>query len=115
MKVKRRIEIITVREQTYQRHNTMQFSSTPSAPQWCDGCQTQRQMLDSEIAAMISGITLRTLFRWIESGQIHFVETLEGKVLICLQSVTAKATQLESEGVFSNGSSISNEATFRSR
>lgn len=104
MRVKRRIEIITVREQIYQRHQNTQFTSPPAVPDWCNGCQRHTQMLLPDLAATMSGITLRNLFRWIESGQIHFVETTEGNVLICLQSVMAQAIQLEREVVFSNGS-----------
>jgi predicted site-specific integrase-resolvase len=48
-------------------------------------------MLPPETAATISGITLRTLFRWIESGHIHFVETPEGSLFVCLESLMAHA------------------------
>jgi hypothetical protein len=102
MKVKRRIEIVTVREQTYQ------FPAT-STRNWCHTCGTASQMLTPNVAALISGIHLRTLFRWIESGTIHFVETPEGNVFLCLDSVKAKANnsevqEAEREVVFSHGS-----------
>lgn len=92
MKVKRRIEIITVREQTYQNLHREKFTP-PLRTAWCDGCQTHTQMLTPDLAAHISGITLRTLFQWIESGHIHFVETPEGSIFVCLESVTAHAIQ----------------------
>ena len=95
MKVRRRVEIITVREQTYlssRRENITLHPSAQSVPS-CDRCQSPTQMLTPDLAATISGITLRTLFQWIESGQIHFVETPEGRVFVCLQSVTANAIQ----------------------
>ena len=111
MKVKRRIEIITVREQTYRSPQPGPFTAPP--PSWCNGCQTATQLLSPDLAATISGLTLRTLFRWIESGHIHFVETPEGQVLICLPSLTANAIQVESEVVFSNGSCTSTNTTYR--
>jgi hypothetical protein len=102
MKVKRRIEIVTVREQTYR------FPET-SALRWCSDCGTAAQMLTPDLAAILSDTHLRTLFRWIESGDIHFVETPEGNVFLCLDSVRAKAChsevqEAEREGVFSHGS-----------
>jgi hypothetical protein len=102
MKVKRRIEIVTVREQTYRL-------AEPSARRWCNDCGTAKQMLTPDLAALISGTHLRTLFRWIESGDIHFVETPEGNVFLCLDSVQAKVChsevqEAEREGVFSHGS-----------
>ena len=106
MKVKRRIEIVTVREQTYQ------FSPT-AALHWCDDCAATSQMLSPTLAATLTNISLRTLFRWIESGDIHFVETPDGKIFLCLASVQAQASNppsvsdafgAESEVVFSHGS-----------
>ena len=104
MKVKRRIEIVTVREQTYRFPETV-------AMIWCHDCGTASQMLTPNVAAILSGINLRTLFRWIESGTIHFVETPEGNVFLCLDSVQAKACgsevqEAEREVVFSHGSCI---------
>ncbi len=85
MKVKRRIEIVTVREQTYR------FSPT-AALEWCDACGTTAQMLPPTLAATLSNLSLRTLFRWIESGDIHFVETPDGNIFLCLASVQAQAS-----------------------
>jgi hypothetical protein len=84
MKVKRRIEIVTVREQTYR------FSPT-SAQEWCGICGSTAPMLTPILAATLSHLSLRTLFRWIESGDIHFVETPDGDIFLCLASVQAQA------------------------
>lgn len=100
MKVKRRIEIVTVREQTYE------FSKSSAG---CSLCGSSAQMLPTSLAAIQSGIPQRTLFRWIESGDIHFVETPEGNIYFCLASVQAKVSNsevqtAEREVVFSHGS-----------
>jgi hypothetical protein len=102
MKVKRRIEIVTVQEQTIQIPMT-------SAEIWCVHCNTPNQMLTPNIAATLSGITLRTLFRWIESGDIHFVEMPEGSIFLCLDSIKAKICFVEVPGaerkvVYTHGS-----------
>lgn len=97
MKVKRRIEIVMVREKTYQ------FSDL-SALIGCGFCGSSDQLLAPTLAANLSGISQRTLFRWIESGDIHFVETPEGNIFLCLDSVKARAIHAEREVVFSHGS-----------
>ncbi len=102
MKVKRRIEIVTVREQVYQ-------SSAMSAVPWCHICGAAAQMLTPTVAALLTNINLRTLFRWIESGDIHFQETPEDNLFLCLDSVQAKANSsavqwAEREVVISHGS-----------
>jgi hypothetical protein len=38
-------------------------------------------------AAVIANVTQRTLFRRIEAGDLHFAETGEGAVLVCLNSL----------------------------
>ena len=44
-------------------------------------------MLTAEGAAGAAGVSTRTIYRWVESGKIHFTETAEGRVLICLDSL----------------------------
>ncbi|HEX4950714.1 MAG TPA: hypothetical protein VFZ34_28885 [Blastocatellia bacterium] len=99
MKVIRRIEIVAVREQTYRGSEAATMCVTV-----CGTCEASSAMVPPDLAASLSGLHLRTLFRWIESGDVHFVETPEGNVFLCLNSVQAKAKQTESEVVFSHGS-----------
>ena len=44
-------------------------------------------MVTPNEAALIAGIDDRGIFREVESGQIHFIESANGGLLICKQSL----------------------------
>jgi hypothetical protein len=44
-------------------------------------------MLPTNQAALLIGCTERDVFRLVESGQLHFVETRTGSLLICANSL----------------------------
>lgn len=54
---------------------------------WCDGCGRRSRFVTTEKATQISGGSLRETFRQIEAGTVHFKETPEGAVLVCLTSL----------------------------
>ena len=56
-------------------------------PIWCDRCEAEVLMLTPQEAAFIAGTDARTIFRSVESGQVHFVENADGTLLICKQSI----------------------------
>lgn len=51
----------------------------------CTECDAQ--MITPEDAATIAGTCMRTVFRWIEAGMVHYVETTTGTVLVCVVSL----------------------------
>ena len=55
---------------------------------WCEGCGREVQMTTADEAASLAGVTTRTVYRWVEQGKIHFAETAEGRVLVCLNSLS---------------------------
>ena len=55
---------------------------------WCSQCGEQRQMIHPEEAASRAGVSLRAIYRLVEARQLHFIETPEGLVLICPNSIT---------------------------
>jgi hypothetical protein len=57
--------------------------------QWCDACAQQVEMLNPEQAAAVVSRSVRTIYRQIEAGQLHFSETPEGLVWVCLNSLLA--------------------------
>ena len=79
---KKRITKITVEQERViiRRRHT-------AAPAWCDACRAQTQMLNPEEAAAIAAVTPRTIYRWVESGKLHFTESPDGALLICLNSL----------------------------
>ena len=83
---KRRVEITVEQKWLVFRRGT----TLPSV--LCDQCPGQPApsvMLPPEEAAVLAGVSTRTLYRWVEAGQIHFTEVQDGllkRLLVCLNS-----------------------------
>ena len=56
---------------------------------WCPGCVAETVMLRPEAAAVLTGLSTRTIYRGVEAGRVHFAETSEGSLLVCLNSLLA--------------------------
>jgi len=56
---------------------------------WCPACGAEVQLFTADQAAGIAGTSTRTVYRWVESGTVHFQETAEGRMLICNNSLLA--------------------------
>lgn len=54
---------------------------------WCSECQRKVRLLTPEAAADGAGVSIRAIFRLIEAGRIHFIETDGGRVLVCFDSL----------------------------
>lgn len=81
MRRRRRMEITVETRQMVIRRNTNQ------APIWCIGCLSPVQLVTPEEAAALAGVSTRTIYRWVEAEQLHFIETAEQSPLICLNSL----------------------------
>jgi hypothetical protein len=44
-------------------------------------------MIRPDDAAFISGSGTRAIYRWLDTHGVHFIETREGAVLVCLNSL----------------------------
>ena len=55
----------------------------------CDRCTEPSGMITPDEAAALCDVSTRTIYRWLESGVIHFSETAEEGLLICLSSLAA--------------------------
>jgi hypothetical protein len=53
---------------------------------WCEACGTETLMLATE-AAVLCGATQREIFRQIEGGELHFIETIDGPLFLCSNSL----------------------------
>ena len=47
-------------------------------------------MVTVDEAARAARVSARTLYRWVEGEKLHFVETAEGGLLICYESLSAR-------------------------
>ena len=58
-------------------------SSTP----WCSTCGSGFRMVTAFAATATANISFRTLYRWAETGEIHYSVTAEGALFVCLYSL----------------------------
>lgn len=82
--MKRRIEIFLETEQLF-------FLRGGKAGHlaWCEKCAGDVQMMTPEAASFVSRQNTRTIYRGVEAGRVHFTETPEGSLLVCMDSVRA--------------------------
>ena len=55
---------------------------------YCALCGEQTNWLFPEEAMAVTGVGLRAIFRMIESRDIHFAETSEGFLIVCVTSLS---------------------------
>jgi len=56
---------------------------------WCPECAKQTAMDSPERAARLAGNSVRTIYRWVETSDLHFIET--PRLLFCLASLPEAA------------------------
>ena len=62
---------------------------------WCSECANDVPLIRPEEAAVLAGVSPRTIYRRVEAGLVHFAESPEGWLLICLGSLLDE-TRIES-------------------
>jgi hypothetical protein len=91
-RMKRKIEI------AFETKKTIVWRRRPETVEvWCQSCAAQSLMLDAQHAALHTGLSLRQICRQVETGSLHFIETEEGLLLICLTSLSIDTNCLEIE------------------
>jgi len=55
---------------------------------WCETCGATVEMVTAEQAAALAEVSTRAIYRQVESGQIHFTETADGQLFVCLNSLS---------------------------
>ena len=55
---------------------------------WCADCQKHVFLVTVDEAARISRTSSRTVFQRVEARMLHFTETPDGILLICLDSLS---------------------------
>jgi hypothetical protein len=90
--MKRKIEIAFETKQTIVWRRRSETVET-----WCESCAAPSLMLDAQHAAFGAGLSLRQICQQVETGNLHFIETEEGLLLICLTSLSNKTNCLEIE------------------
>lgn len=81
MKYTRHIEILVERQET-----SVSRPNSQGILLHCAECGTKSVMLPVDTAAALTGFTPRTLYRRMEEGKLHFLESANGAVLLCAES-----------------------------
>ena len=63
------------------------IKSSGGTARWCPECNAEVWMASVEHAAVLSGVSARTVYRRVEAGKIHFIETPAGALRVCLHSL----------------------------
>src|SRR6185369_6615476 len=53
----------------------------------CPQCGARVEMVTPEQAVTLTRIHWRAIYELVELGRVHFIETAEGHLLVCLQSL----------------------------
>ena len=82
MSTRRRIAIVVERDRVVRL-------GPPAAPvrAWCPGCAADAPMAAPETAALLAGVGPRAIYRGVEEATLHFAETSDGAVRVCLRSL----------------------------
>jgi RNA polymerase sigma factor (sigma-70 family) len=80
-------------EITIETHRTFIVRRRPQlTPAWCAGCAAVVSFTSPEDAAQITGGSRRDIYRAIEAGQLHFIETTDRSLRVCLASLLPEAS-----------------------
>jgi hypothetical protein len=55
---------------------------------WCSQCAAVVSVITPDEAAILILVSSRTIYRWVESDLLHFIETPEGSLSICFNSIS---------------------------
>jgi hypothetical protein len=70
-------------------------TTSGSLPALCTECSAgDAFMLSPEQASTVTHVPLRMIYCWIETASIHFRETPNGSVIVCLKSLTITRNQI---------------------
>ena len=63
-------------------------TASGSLPAVCDACSAADSILLSpEQASSLTGIPARLIYRWVETGMIHYKEAANGKLTVCVKTL----------------------------
>ena len=53
----------------------------------CPACGSEAQMVTPEPAAAVARVTVRAVKGRVEDGDVHFMETADGRLWVCVNSL----------------------------
>jgi hypothetical protein len=73
---------------TIEKERLLVINNRRSLEKWCEFCRAEVKMIDINQAAAIAVTSQLEIFRLVENCSLHFAETAEGALLICLESLS---------------------------
>ncbi len=55
---------------------------------WCALCGERVKFITPDEAAYVAGVSVRAIYSQAEAGRLHFIETNEGVLRVCLNSIS---------------------------
>ena len=74
-------------EITLKSERSISIKSSRALTALCEACGREVQMFTPGQAALICGLSSREVYHRVEAGEVHFTETVEGLLLVCLDSL----------------------------
>ena len=70
-------------------------TASGSLPALCVECSTgDAIMIPPEQAAALAHVPVRMIYRWVETGLIHYKEEPNGSLIVCLKSLPSSSIQV---------------------
>jgi hypothetical protein len=69
------------------RDDTRNHQTQPSSYVWCNWCRSHVQPITNAEAAILTRVCSRLIRQQVEAGLIHYMETAEGRHLVCPNSL----------------------------
>ena len=70
-------------------------TASGSLPPICADCSTgDALMVAPEQAAVLAKVPIRVIYRWVETGSVHFREDPNGSLFVCLKSLPPTGIQI---------------------
>lgn len=91
----RRTEKTVIIVETFQR--TVIYSRRKEKIALCEQCAVETVMLAPNEAAAFLQTTAREIFRLTEAGEIHYLETEAGALLVCRNSLSKEITTIKNK------------------
>ena len=80
---------------TIQTERLLVMSHEGSLHSICSTCGDDVRMVTIDQAARLARVNSREIYREVEAGLLHFMETTDGSVLICLNSLNGSDIERE--------------------
>lgn len=74
---------------TVETDSLLILKARSSSRTWCPLCKSEAEMIAIENTAIISYLEKAALREWLNSGELHSLQAVDGSTLICLNSLLA--------------------------